>query len=116
MTQRVPGFAAGTSKDEGWVTVKVQLRPQVRAALQEEAQEESARTGRQVYVSDLIRDGVTMLLLGRRRLPGQDRRFGGPPPPAEAPEPRFVPSAKSEARAGAVPLPDPSAPAALLRR
>jgi hypothetical protein len=99
MTQRVPGFAPGKRPDEGWITVKVQLRPSVHDALKNEAQAESDRTGRQVYVSDLLRDGVLLLLTARRALPGQEQRFT--PAPAE---PRFKPSDKSEPRARPAPV------------
>ncbi len=81
--QRIEGFAGGQSPDQGWVTLKVKVRPDVAAALENEAQRESETLHRRVYVADLIRDGIRLLLLARRIDPA-------------APRARFIPSDRSE--------------------
>jgi hypothetical protein len=88
MPPRLPGFAAGSSKDEGWVTLKVQVRPAEAEALKTLADEEAERTDRKVYVSDMLRDGVKLVLTAHRRLPGQQRRFQPSPASEPAAQPR----------------------------
>lgn len=80
--QRIDGFAGGQSPDQGWVTLKVKVRPEVAAALENEALRESETLHRRVYVADLIRDGIRLLLIARRADPA-------------APKTRFVPSERS---------------------
>ena len=82
MAKRIPKFKPGNA-DEGWVVVKVKLRPAVAEALKNEATRESEKLHRQVYVSDLLRDAIRLLLLARRIDP-------------YAPPQRFVPSDQSE--------------------
>lgn len=82
MPKRVPGFKRG-NPDEGWIVVKVKLRPAVVEALKNEATRESEKLHRQVYVSDLLRDAIRLLLLARRIDP-------------YAVVQRFVPSDQSE--------------------
>ena len=65
MSKRLPGFKRG-KPDEGWIVVKVKLRPAVVAALKSEATRESETLHRQVYVSDLLRDAIRLLLVARR--------------------------------------------------
>lgn len=87
MPARLPGFASGSSKDEGWITLKVQVRPAEAEALKTLADEEAERTGRKVYVSDLLRDGVKLVLIARHAHPTQRTRFQ----PGPASEPQAVP-------------------------
>jgi len=82
--KRIDGFAAGENADEGWVVVKVKLRPAVADALKTEATRESETLHRQVYVSDLIRDAIRAFMVARRiEPPGKSRK-------------RFIPSDQSE--------------------
>jgi len=82
--KRVDGFAAGENPDEGWVVVKVKLRPAIADALKTEATRESETLHRQVYVSDLIRDAIRAFMVARRiEPPGKGRK-------------RFIPSDQSE--------------------
>jgi hypothetical protein len=83
--KRIEGFKKAKTPDEGWVSVKVKLRPAVLQALKREALRETAQTHRHVYVSDLLSDSIRLLLQARRI-----------DPYAEAPR-RFVPSDKSGA-------------------
>ena len=81
--KRVDGFGAGQSSDEGWVVVRVKLRPAVANALKNEAIRESAELHRRVHVSDLMRDAIRIFLAARRIDPyGKIKR-------------RFMPSEKS---------------------
>jgi len=80
--KRVDGFASGKNPDEGWVLVRVKLRPSVAAALKKEAMRESKELHRKVYVSDLIRDGIRLLLQARRINPYKGSKRQG----------RFLPS------------------------
>ena len=82
MPKRVPGFKSG-NPDEGWIVVKVKLRPAWVEALKNEATRESEKLHRQVYVSDPLRDAIRLLLLARRIDP-------------YAVAQRFVPSDQSE--------------------
>ena len=72
--KRVDGFASGVNADEGWVLVRVKLRPAVAQALKKEATRESRELHRKVYVSDLIRDGIRLLLQARRIDPYKGKR------------------------------------------
>jgi len=72
--KRVDGFASGVNADEGWVLVRVKLRPAVADALKKEATRESRDLHRKVYVSDLIRDGIRLLLQARRIDPYEGKR------------------------------------------
>ena len=80
--KRVDGFASGEKSDEGWVLVRVKLRPSVAASLKKEAMRESKELHRKVYVSDLIRDGIRLLLQARRINPYEGVKKRG----------RFLPS------------------------
>ena len=82
--KRVDGFANGEKADEGWVVVKVKLRPSWLKALKTEAARECETLHRRVYVSDLIRDAIRAFMIIRRIFP--TRRS------------RFVPSEKSESK------------------
>jgi len=73
--KRVDGFADGQKADEGWVVVKVKLRPSWLAALKKEATRESEALHRKVYVSDLIRDALRLLMIARRIFPHRKARF-----------------------------------------
>jgi hypothetical protein len=73
--QRVDGFASGENTDEGWVVVKVKLRPSWVAALKREATRESEVLHRKVFVSDLIRDALRLLMIARRIFPQKRSRF-----------------------------------------
>jgi hypothetical protein len=73
--QRVDGFAAGEKAEEGWVVVKVKLRPSWVAALKKEATRESEVLHRKVYVSDLLRDSLRLLMIARRIFPHRKTRF-----------------------------------------
>ena len=61
-------------QDNDWVTVKIRLRPHIVDVLKAEAQRESADTGRQVYLTDLVREGIQGLLK-QRKLPTQRPKF-----------------------------------------
>ena len=100
MAQRLEGFAAGKSAEDGWVTVKVKLRPDEYAALQKEAEREGTTRNRRVYPVDLIRDGVKLVLIARHAHPTQERRFV----PSPASEPKAVPRPPAQVQA-----PPPSA-------
>lgn len=100
MAQRLEGFAAGKSAEDGWVTVKVKLRPDEYAALQKEAEREGTTRNRRVYPVDLIRDGVKLVLIARHAHPTQERRFV----PSPASEPKAVPRPPAQ-----VQTPPPSA-------
>tara|TARA_B100000902_G_C26611163_1_gene575185 strand:+ start:127 stop:387 length:261 start_codon:yes stop_codon:yes gene_type:complete len=84
--KRVDGFAAGESPDEGWVMLRVKVRPALAEALKAEAQRESQELHRSVYVSDLVRDGIRLLLQARRINPYGKTKT------------RFVPSSVSEGK------------------
>jgi hypothetical protein len=84
--KRVDGFASGVNADEGWVLVRVKLRPAVAEALKKEATRESRELHRKVYVSDLIRDGIRILLQARRIDPYEGKRG------SHAADGRFLPS------------------------
>lgn len=84
--KRVDGFASGQNAEEGWVLVRVKVRPAVAEALKKEALRESQQLHRSVYVSDLVRDGIRLLLQARRVDPYGARRA------------RFIPSAASEGK------------------
>ena len=84
--KRVDGFAAGKSPDEGWVMLRVKVRPALAEALKAEALRESQELHRSVYVSDLVRDGIRLLLQARRINPYGKKRV------------RFMPSAASEGK------------------
>jgi len=73
--QRVDGFAGGKEPDEGWVVVKVKLRPSWAAALRAEATRESKTLHRKVYVSDLVRDALRAFMIIRRVFPARRPRF-----------------------------------------
>ncbi len=87
MAQRLEGFAAGKTPDEGWITVKVKIRPDDYAALQKEAEREGTARNRRVYPVDLIRDGIKLVLIARHAHPTQERRFV----PSAASEPKAMP-------------------------
>mgnify|MGYP006194817573 CR=1 FL=1 len=82
--KRTEDFKKNKNPDEGWVSVKVKLRPAVLKDLKREALRETTQTNRHVYVSDLLRDSIRLLLQARRI-----------DPYADTPR-RFVPSPKSE--------------------
>jgi len=84
--KRIDGHKRVKKADEGWVVVKVKLRPAVVQALQNEATRESQALHRRVYVSDLLRDSIRLLLQARRIDPYADERGVR----------RFIPSEKSE--------------------
>jgi hypothetical protein len=77
--KRIDGFASGEKPDEGWVIIRVKVRPAIAAALKNEALRESQALHRSVYVSDLVRDALRLLLEARRVHPSQTqyrrRRF-----------------------------------------
>jgi hypothetical protein len=73
--QRIDGFASGENPDEGWIVVKVKLRPSWLEALKTEATRESETLHRKVYVSDLIRDALRLLMVARRIFPQKRSRF-----------------------------------------
>lgn len=73
--QRVDGFASGEKEDEGWVVVKVKLRPSWLKALKTEAVRETGILHRRVFVSDLIRDGIRAFMIIRRIFPVKKARF-----------------------------------------
>lgn len=64
--ERVPQFKNPQDRDEGWISVKVKVRPGVLAALKKEAHRETQELRRRVYVSDLVRDGIRLLCIARR--------------------------------------------------
>ena len=74
MAKRLPNFRP-ENPDEGWVTVKVKLRPSWLAALKKEATRESENLHRHVYVSDLLRDSIRLLFVARRIDPHAAQRF-----------------------------------------
>jgi hypothetical protein len=80
--KRVDGFGNGEKSDDGWVVVKVRVRPEWVEALQAEAQRESQQLNRRVYLTDLLRDALRGFMVIRRILP--------------ATKPKFRPSDKSE--------------------
>jgi len=84
--KRLDGHKRARNPDEGWVVVKVKLRPAIVKALQNEATRESDAQHRRVYVSDLLRDAIRLLLQARRIDPYADERGGR----------RFIPSDRSE--------------------
>ncbi len=108
MAQRLEGFAAGKTPDQGWITVKVKLRPDEYAALQKEAEREGTARNRRVYPVDLIRDGVKLVLIARHAHPTQERRFV--PGPASEPKatPRLPPQGQGQSPALPGPSPKPS--------
>lgn len=106
MAQRLNGFAAGKTPDEGWVTVKVKLRPDEYAALQKEAEREGTARNRRVYPVDLIRDGVKLVLIARHAHPTQERRFV----PSAASEPKATPRPPAQGPPGAGPAAGPKTP------
>jgi hypothetical protein len=73
--KRVEGFAAGEKVDEGWIVVKVKLRPSWVAALKTEATREGETLHRKVFLSDLIRDAIRAFMLIRRISPAKRARF-----------------------------------------
>ena len=73
--QRVDGFADGEKPDEGWVVLKVKVRPSWAEALRSEATRESTALHRKVFVSDLIRDALRAFMLIRRIFPRKRARF-----------------------------------------
>lgn len=73
--QRVNGFAGAENADEGWVIIKVKIRPSWAEALKSEALRESEQLQRRVFVADLIRDAVRAFMLIRRILPITKKRF-----------------------------------------
>jgi hypothetical protein len=82
--KRIDGFAEGQKPDEGWVVLKVKVRPEVAEALNLEAQRESDALNRRVFVSDLLRDSIRVFMVARRIEPASKRRN------------RFIPSTQSE--------------------
>ena len=84
--KRIDGHKRDRKPDEGWVVVKVKLRPAIAAALRNEATRESDALHRRVYVADLLRDAVRLLLQARRIDPYAAGREGR----------RFIPSDRSE--------------------
>jgi len=84
--KRLDGHKRTKNPDEGWVVVKVKLRPAIVQALQKEATRESQALHRRVYVSDLLRDAIRLLLQARRIDPYADERGVR----------RFIPSDRSE--------------------
>ncbi len=67
--ERVAGFASGKNKDEGWVVIRVKVRPSWAEALKKEATRESGQLHRRVFVSDLIRDAIRAFMIIRRIFP-----------------------------------------------
>jgi hypothetical protein len=84
--KRIDGHKRARKPDEGWVVVKVKLRPAIVDALQSEATRESDALHRRVYVSDLLRDAIRLLLQARRIDPYAEQRGGR----------RFIPSEQSD--------------------
>jgi hypothetical protein len=82
--KRIDGFAEGQKPDEGWVVLKVKVRPEVAEALNLEAQRESDALNRRVFVSDLLRDSIRVFMVARRIEPANKRKG------------RFIPSNQSE--------------------
>jgi hypothetical protein len=73
--KRVDGFRNDEKTEDGWVVVKVKLRPEWVEALRTEALRESEQLSRKVFVSDLIRDAIKAFMLIRRILPTAKARF-----------------------------------------
>ena len=82
--KRIDEFKETKKPDEGWVVIKVKVRPEVAEALNSEAQRETETLQRKVYVSDLVRDGIRLIMVARRIEPAGKRRG------------RFIPSDQSE--------------------
>ena len=73
--KRIDGFADGKRADEGWVVVRVKLRPSWAAALKKEATRETEVLHRKVFVSDLVRDAIRAFMIIRRIFPIKRNRF-----------------------------------------
>lgn len=58
------------AKTTNYVLVRVKLREEVAAAFKDMAQRETERTGRYVYVSNLVREALRDYLLQREAEPG----------------------------------------------